>query len=111
MDMEQLLRQCKFSKRYQGYQAFLECLYIALENEDSLLYITGIYMDVGQKSHVSWKRVERNIRTMLDYSWRTGGKEQLESLSGGALYEKPTTGEVLEILTCYIKKHTNIDSV
>ena len=108
MNIEELLRLCRFSKRYQGYQAFRECLYIVLENEDTLLYLTEIYIDAAHKCHTSWKHVERNIRTMLDYSWKTGGKEQLESLSGGILYEKPTIGEVLEILACYIKAHPDI---
>lgn len=108
MDMEQLFQQCRFSKRYQGYYAFRECLSIALENEETLLYMTGIYVEAGQRCHAPWQHVERNIRTMLNYSWKNGGKEVLEMLSGGVLYQKPTVSEVIEILTCYLKEHPEI---
>lgn len=111
MDMEQLLEQCRFSKRYQGYYALQECIRIALENEENLLYMTGIYMDAAQKFHISWSCVERNIRTALDYSWKNGGKEQLEILVGRVFYEKPTVSEVIEILTCYIKAHSETDYI
>ena len=109
MNMDELLRKCRFSKRYQGYYAFRECLLIALENEETLLYVTGIYKDVARKLNISWKLAERNIRTMLDCSWKTGGRRHLEELSGGTLYDKPTISEVLEILVCYLKEHPAAD--
>lgn len=105
MNIEELLKECRFSKRYQGYHVFRECLLVALKDEESLLYLTGIYAEVARKCNISWKLVERNIRTMLDYAWSIGGKESLERLSGGVLYEKPTIGEVLEILVYYLKTH------
>lgn len=105
MNMEQLLRKCGFSKRYRGFLALQECVCIVLENEDALLYMTAIYNEVGSKNHISWNCVERNIRTLVNSSWENGGKEQLELLAGGVLYEKPTVGEVIEILACYIKEH------
>ena len=108
MTIDQLLKQCRFSKRYQGYQVFSECLRIALENEETLLYVTGIYIDAAKKYNTSWHHVERNIRTMLDHSWKTGGKEELERLSGGILYEKPTVGETIEIMVCYLKEHPDV---
>ena len=107
MDAEQLLKQCRFSKRYQGYQCLIECIRIASEDEEKLLYVTEIYTDVAQKFNISWKSVERNIRTAFDYSWKNGGKEQLELLAGGTFYEKPTVGEIIEIFTCYIRAHCN----
>lgn len=108
MNMEQLFRKCRFSKRYLGYQALLECLLITLEDEEALLFMTGIYMDAAKRCRTSWKQVERNIRTMLDCSWKTGGKEPLEQISGGVLYAKPSVGEVIEIFTCYLKEHPEI---
>ena len=108
MTLEQLLKQCKFSKRYHGYGEFMECLRITLANEDSLTYITGVYMEAAAKCHISWSGLERNIRTMLDHSWQTGGRIELEKISGCTLYAKPTIGELLEDLTCYLKEHPEI---
>lgn len=109
MNMEQLFRKCKFSKRYLGYQALQECVLITLEDEEALLFMTGIYMDAAKRCHTSWKQVERNIRTMLDCSWKAGGKETLEQISGGVLYAKPSVGEVIEIFTYYLKEHPEIN--
>ena len=108
MNLEQLFTWCKFSKRYQGYHLFRECLQITLSDENTLLYLTAIYMDAGKKSSHTWKQVERNIRTMLDYAWKAGGREQMEMLAGCPLQQKPTVGEVLEIFTCYVKSHPEI---
>lgn len=108
MNLEKLFQLCRFSKRYRGYYMFRDCLHIILEDEEALQYMTGIYMDVAKKYHTLWKGVERNIRTMLDYSWRTGGKEQFELLTGTALNGRLTTGETLELLTDYVKEHPEI---
>jgi len=81
MTVEQILRQCKFSRRHQGYHALRECIRIVMADENRLLYVTGIYCDVAKKLHISWNGVERNIRTARDYSWENGGKEELEKLT------------------------------
>ena len=104
MELEQVLRTCRFSKRYRGYYALETCIRIALEDEESLLYVTGIYMAAAHKQGISWTSLERNIRTVLSHSWEHGGQEPLERLSGGVLLEKPTVSELLEILVCYLKE-------
>ena len=108
MSLEQLLRQCRFPKRYKGYYALKKCLQITLEDEESLLYMTGIYERAGKECNSSWRQVERNIRNLLEYSWRNGGRKALERISGCVLYARPTVGEMLEALTCYIKEHPEI---
>lgn len=104
--MDKILRQCRFSKRHQGYRELQECINIVLQNEERLLYMTGIYMEVAENFHISWGGVERNIRTAFEYAWTNGGKEQMEKIAGGAFYGKPTVSEVIEILACYIKEHS-----
>lgn len=107
MDIDRILVQCRFSKRYQGYRDLREGVRMVIENENRLLRITGIYQQIADKHMVSRECVERNLRTVINYSWANGGKEQLELLSGGKLYEKPTTGEVLEIIAYYIKENSS----
>lgn len=108
MNLEQLLFQCKFSRRYKGYQPLYECVKIALEDENRLLQITGIYSEVADKFQISASGVERNIRTLLNYSWENGGKKQFEQIAGGEFYNKPSVGEAIEILTCYLKNHGDL---
>ncbi len=102
MNIEKVLNQCRFSKRYRGHRELEECIRIVVEDEDNLLYLTGIYQKTADKYHVSLGNIERNIRTIVDYSWGHGGKEQLELLTGAKYYDKPTVGEIIEILACYV---------
>ena len=103
MELEELFTQCHFSKRYLGYYALKECVRITLEDENALLYLTGIYINAGKECNSSWKQVERNIRTMLNASWKCGAMKTLEYISGGKFYERPTVGNIIEILVCYLK--------
>lgn len=104
--MDRILKQCKFSKRHRGYQELQECIRIAVDDEARLLHMTGIYTEVAGRFQITWSGVERNIRTAFDYAWVNGGKEQMEQLSGSIFYGKPTIGEVIETLACYIKEHS-----
>lgn len=108
MNLEQLLLQCKFSKRYKGYQPLYECVKIVSEDEERLLHITGVYAEVADKFQISPSGVERNIRTLLNYSWQNGGKKQLEQLAGGEFYSKPSVSEAIEILTCCLKSQEDL---
>ena len=103
MTLEQALQYCKFSKRYKGYKELLDCVNIALEEEDRLLYVSGIYCEVAKTHHISPSGVERNIRTLVDHAWKNGAKDSLESLSGGKMYDKPTVSEVIEILVRHME--------
>lgn len=73
MNTDQLLKYCRFSKRYQGYCMLQECVEIVLEDEDYLLHLTDIYKKAAEKFDVSWSGLERDIRTSIDYSIRHGG--------------------------------------
>lgn len=106
MKVERVLMYCKFSRRYQGYRELKECISIALEDEDRLLYVGGIYYEVAQKHQITASGVERNIRTVLNHAWENGGQKSLEKLSGGTFYEKPSASELIEILVCSIKEQS-----
>lgn len=105
MDVEKLLRYCRFSKCYHGFLALKECVLIALEDEERLLYVTDIYNEAARKFRLSRSGVERNIRTALSHAWQNGGRERMEALAGGKFFEKPSVSEVIELLVCYIKEH------
>ena len=105
MSLDRILTYCKFSKRYQGYHALRECIEIALKEEERLLYITGIYYDVAEHRGITASGVDRNIRTAIKHAWENGGKEPMEVIAGGKLYDKPSVSEVLEIMVCHIKEH------
>ena len=107
MDIDNVLIQCRFSRRYRGYHVLRDSIRLVMENESKLLRITHIYDQVAEKQNMSRESVERNLRTVISYSWAHGGKEQLELLSGGKLYDKPTSGEVIEMIAYYMKMNKN----
>ena len=102
MDIDKILVKCRFSKRYMGYRELKEGVRIVVEDENELLRLTGIYQKVAERFSVSKESVERNMRTVINRSWDNGGREPLEKLCGGKLYDKPSNGEVLEIISYYI---------
>ena len=102
---EQLIREAKFSKRYQGYQYLLECIELVLEDDSRLCALSKqAYQPIAQKYQISYRCVERDIRTARDYAWQKGGGVFLEKISGGIFYEAPPVGELIEILAVYLKE-------
>ena len=101
--MERIFKQCRISKRYRGYRQLQACVRIAMEDESQLLYVTGIYKVVGREFHTSPSGIERNIRTVIKCIWNSKQKSFLDELAGMKLEEQPTSGELIEILVCYLK--------
>ena len=87
---EQLIRKAKFSKRYQGYQYLLQCIELVLDDDSRLCALSKqVYQPIAQKYQVSYRCIERDIRTARDYAWQKGGKEVLEEISGGNFLKFP----------------------
>lgn len=105
MTVEKLLKDCGFSTRYNGYYLLRECILIASQDETRLLHIMAVYAEVADRYSVTAWSVEKNIRTSLDRFWKSGGQHQLEIISGGRIYRKPTSGELIEIFVCYLNDH------
>ena len=101
---EQLIRKARFSKRYQGYQYLLQCIELVLDDDSRLCALSKqVYQPIAQKYQVSYRCIERDIRTARDYAWQKGGKEVLEEISGGKFFEVPTVGELIEIFAIYLR--------
>ena len=104
---ERLLRETRFSRRYQGYEYLIICIERVIENDKRLCaLIKEVYQPVADQYHVSYKAVERDIRTARNNAWGNGGKEVIEKISGGTFYNPPAVGELIEILAEYLKKNT-----
>lgn len=103
---EKLLREAKFSRRYQGYEYLVICVSRVVEEDSRLCaLIKEVYQPVADMYHVTYKSVERDIRTARDNAWDNGGKEVIERISGGKFYDPPSVGELIEILAEYLKKN------
>lgn len=103
-ELDQLMRNVHFSKRYQGYRYLRRCIMLAAEDEERLtMLVKGIYWQVAEEYHQPPCVVERNIRTMRDRAWAKGGKEALEQLTGMSYPWAPSVGELIEIFLEQVK--------
>lgn len=66
------LRHLGISEHYTGFFYVSYATYLAVLHPDSLLLVSKrLYPAVASHFHTSWKRVERNIRTIIDIAWIT----------------------------------------
>ena len=103
-ELDQLMGNVHFSKRYQGYRYLRRCIRLAAEDEERLtMLVKGIYWQGAEEYHQPPCVVERNIRTMRDRAWAKGGKEALEQLTGMSYPWAPSVGELIEIFLEQVK--------
>ena len=51
-ELDQLMRNVHFSKRYQGYRYLRRCIMLAAEDEERLtMLVKGIYWQVAEEYH------------------------------------------------------------
>ena len=105
MSVEDLCKFCGFRRYYRGYRQLIDCVSAVLEDESHLLYVTGLYYEVGLKYCVSPSGIERNIRTLIKRAWEHGDKEALEKITGQPLRERPTSSALIEMFAYYLKEN------
>jgi ribosomal protein L20A (L18A) len=101
-DIEQLLKNAKYSKRYEGYKELVSCIELIIEDENRLCALVKVYEEIGAKYDVSWNSVEKNLRKVNETAWKRGGKEFINEISGCQYLVVPRTGELLEIFFDYL---------
>lgn len=97
------LRTLGIRRTYKGYYYVAEAIQLVMEDASLLLYISkSLYPEVARRHGTSINCVERNIRTVVNSCWDSDYVHVLESMAGGKLYRKPTSGEFIDILSSYI---------
>lgn len=105
-DITQLIRSLKIPGTLKGLRYLARSTEIAVANEDVLFNITKqIYPIVAEEYNVTTTSVERNIRTVITICWERCGHERLSEIVGYELLTKPTTGEMIDFLANYVRKH------
>lgn len=93
-----LLYQLGITANYYGFYYASYAVYLAMQQPERLLLITKfLYPDVAKKYKTNWKCVERNIRTVINISWKTN-RTLLIELAHGTLLHKPTASQFIAIL-------------
>ena len=90
----ELIRKFNITSRYKGYYLLPEAIQIAKENYGCCLKITkDIYPVLAQRHGIPYKRVERNIRTVI------------EEIAGKELEICPSNGQFFDFVAYWMLKN------
>ena len=93
-----LLYALGLSANYRGFYCILSAVKIAACDPGALTEITKqIYQPIARQRGISWKSVERNIRTCVDRIWSTN-LLKLQQLTGWSAPYKPTSAQFIATL-------------
>ena len=105
--IERLIRRLGIGATYRGYRYLCYGVSLCLTDEEYLLSISKLlYPIIAKEFNTTLSSVERDIRTVVQVCWDKGNKSLLQDIAYRPLYNKPTAGEVLDILVAYIQ-HTS----
>lgn len=86
------------TSNYKGYAYTISAVLFCIQQPEWLQLATKrLYPAVAALHHTSWKRVERNIRTVVSAAWRNN-PALLSRLAGFRLAAKPRPTQFLAIL-------------
>lgn len=85
----ELLSELEVPTYVRGYVLVRDAVVACLENLNLVYTITkGLYPLVAEKNGTEASRVERNIRHLIDLTWKNGNKDELIKLFGPATYRR-----------------------
>lgn len=87
--MRYLLDRLGMSSKYKGYRMLLLALEIALRDEDNLTNIfQRIYTPVAERCGVTPVMVDKNLRSIIDIFWRSGGRATANYTAKSAAFSR-----------------------
>lgn len=98
MKIQRLLYSIGLTENYVGYHQMMIALEIAAQEPESLRLVTKwLYPETARRCGTNWKSVERNIRTLLHYTWKNS-RHALEQMAGHSFNTMPKPAQFLAIL-------------
>ena len=103
--IQRLVHMLGIPGTYLGLRYLVFAVMLAMQNEDRLLCITRcLYEPIAKEFGTTIACVEKNLRTVVNVCWARN-RPMLERLAGYPLCHKPRTGELIDILVTYLKRH------
>lgn len=100
----ELIRRFHITSRYKGYYLLAEAIELARDNYGRCLKITkDIYPVLPQRHGIPYKRVERNIRTVIEKCW-DNNRVFMEEIAGEELDVCPSNGAFLDLVVYWLEK-------
>ncbi|HAP21101.1 sporulation initiation factor Spo0A C-terminal domain-containing protein [Frisingicoccus caecimuris] len=101
--IDDVLKALGIRRTYKGYYYVADAVRLVMEDASLLLYISkSLYPEIARIHNTTINCVERDIRTVVKRCWGSEYADILESMAGIPLYEKPTSGEFIDILSSYL---------
>lgn len=102
MNTALLMRKFKITTRYQGYFLLPEAIDLAVKQYGNCLKITkDIYPEMSKRHGIPAKRIERNIRTVIEKAWKNN-RSFMEEIAGEELTTFPSNGEFIDFITYWL---------
>lgn len=104
-----LMRKFGITTRYQGYFFLPEAIDIAVKQYGSCMKITkDIYPIISKRHGISTKRIERNIRTVIEKAWENN-QDLMEEIAGEELTTFPSNGQFIDFVTYWLMERGGIE--
>lgn len=104
MTSTEIVQKLGIHSIYCGYSYLIYAADLAAKDNGYLLAITKwLYPEIASHFNTSCSRVERGIRTVVNFCWQEGNRSFLNEMAGYPLSKKPTSGEFIAILSEYLK--------
>lgn len=103
-----LLCQLGVTANYVGFSYVSCAVLLVIQEPDCLLLATKLlYPEIAKRYKVTWKSVERSIRSVVSAAWERN-PALLEKLAMHPLLRKPTPTQFISILALYVatRPHT-----
>lgn len=99
---ERLVRSLGIGGRYQGLRYMVVSVELYRHAPYGVSLTKEIYPTVAKQFQVSQFSVERNLRTFCKAVWEHGDRARLNEVAGYRVIQKPTPGELIDILSAYL---------
>lgn len=109
MEAIALLRTLGMRPTYSGYNYLAHAITLVSKDRSYLKSVTkNLYTVIGNEYGVTNICVEAALRTLITNYWNQHADTILVSLLGYPLYDKPTSSELIAILSDYLREQRSV---
>ena len=104
--IREVLQPFGITRNYRGHAQLICAVRLVLEDENRLLCVKrDVYEVVAARCGSTYRRVERNLRTVVLRAWRRN-RPFLTQMTRFPLSEPPTVSQFIDIVATYIQRES-----
>lgn len=83
----------------KGYRYLIDSIVMTYHDRDLINAITKqLYPEVAKKHHSTWYKIERDIRSAIDSTWKRGDMDYIKTIFIGNRENRPTNSEFIAMI-------------